>query len=324
MKKILVSALLLIAGCSFGQQYPVNSNYGNSENSYNYNNGNYDYPDDYYYDFPTDYYPQTYYESYYNDYRKSIISINWSRFFRQYRLNRYQIEQIIYLNNLYQSFANWNSFYGVNPDRWYYDRFYALQNILGPQIFISFQNNYYQGYNPIVHFQNYRRTYYTPRFHVNTQYRNVNITKYRVDRNTYKDPRANNGLYDPNHRNNTNGLQQPNSGNGGFRSGVKAEVAQPTRNILSSESTRDNGFRSGVKIEATQPIRNISPAENPRSNGFRSVNNNENTSQKPQISTQRRNESGLQNGKSVKTEVSTNRKVENTQRFNDSRGGGFR
>ncbi|WP_435522478.1 hypothetical protein [Chryseobacterium indoltheticum] len=100
---------------------------------------------DYYYNYPQDYYPADYYQSYYNDYRQSIININWNGFFVQHRLNRWQIDQILYLNNLYSSFAAWNNFYRYNPDRWYYDRFYAMERILGPRVFVIFQNNYYHG-----------------------------------------------------------------------------------------------------------------------------------------------------------------------------------
>jgi hypothetical protein len=79
---------------------------------------------------------QDYYQSYYNDYRNSIININWNGFFVQNRLNRWQVDQIMRLNNLYASFTAWDNFYRYNPDRWYYDRFYALERILGPRVLL--------------------------------------------------------------------------------------------------------------------------------------------------------------------------------------------
>ncbi len=295
---------------SFAQQYPVNNNYGNS-NNYSNNNSyygdNYDYPDDYYYDYPTDYYPSSYYQSYYNDYRNSIISINWPKFFRKYHLNRFQIDQIIYLNQLYPSFSVWDSYYGTNPDRWYYERFYALQNILGPQIFIVFQKHYYHGYNPVVYFQNYRKTYYVPRYHVQRQYRNVNIVQYKVDRNNYKNPRANNGLYDPNNRNTNNNLQN--------------------RNLDGNNSTRqNNGFRNETKSENSQSVRNIN-TENTRNNGFRTESNSENVSPRryePKMDRSENSRIRNENSSSRNVEVSNTRKSEISNNSSNSRGGGRR
>lgn len=287
-KNILTAALFTIATFSFAQQYPVNNNYENYNNSYydndfdNYN----DYPDDYYYDYPSDYYPQSYYESYYNDYRNSILSVNWNHFFIKYRLNRYQIQQIINLNNRYQDFASWDYYYGSNPDRWYYERFHALQIILGPRIFINFQNNYYHGYNPVVYFQNYRKTYYLPRFQVRMPYRHVNIIKYQVNRNTYRNPRANNGLYDPNYRNNNNNLrektlQNPNNTreNNGFRNDAKPETENNFRKANSSENKAETGFRNTRTVSENKPRISQNSENNRISGGFRN-NSSRNESQR--------------------------------------------
>lgn len=344
MKKIIISSLLMIAVSAFAQQNQTNNGWGDSDTSNNnYSNNNYnnssnaDYPDDYYYDYPTDYYPQSYYESYYNDYRNSIVSINWPQIFVQYRLSRYQINQILYLNNRYQNFSSWDSYYGVNPDRWYYERFNALQFILGPHIFISFQNNYYHGHNPVVYFQNYRRTYYVPRYNVRTQYRNINIVNYRVDRNNYRNPRANNGLYNPNPRSNGNATE-----NTGFRSGVRssdsnhsvdngfrsdsdrAQNTQPGRNISPTQSTRQDGFRSGVRTEEIQPDRGTSANENPRNNGFRSGNSSGNGSPRVGNSGPRSNQNGMQNSRSTRQEARATRQAGKVQKTGNERGGGFR
>jgi hypothetical protein len=287
-KKLLICSILVFTVLSCAPQYvvrssnrvPDNSNYNNNSysknNNYQNNNNNNDYPDDYYYDYPTDYYPQTYYQSYYNDYRNSIVSINWNQFYRSYNLSPYQIQQIVYLNQQYSDFNSWNSYYNVNPDRWYYERFNALQVILGPSVYINFRNNYYNGYSPVVYFQNYRRTYYQPRYQVNVQYRNVNIVNYKVDRNTFVDRRANNGLYNPNHRNNSNGFQNKtfqnagtsNRNNNGFRNGVTPQSTPSVRND-NNNSTRDNGFRTGVRNETTPSSANSQPAQNKSYNGLR-------------------------------------------------------
>lgn len=320
MKKILLGFALSMTVFSFAQQYPNNNGYGNSgygnNNGYGNNDGYYSdqddqnyFPDDYYYDYPQDYYPSEYYQSYYNDYRNSVVNINWNGFFSQYRLNHWQIDQILYLNNLYSSFSSWNSFYRYNPDRWYYDRFYAMERILGPRLFVVFQNNYYQGYSPVVYFQNYRRSYYTPRFRVMPRYRNVNINIYRVDRSRFRGQdnptlrvvrssgfRNNNGdsygggFRNSDHgvRNNSGGFRSQNSGtrdtapraennngtrgNGGFRQDSGNRDSAPR---TENSGTRGNGgFRSSPRTESSAPrIQNSTPRQNESggrsSGGFR-------------------------------------------------------
>ncbi len=241
MKKILLGFALTLSTLSFAQQYP-NNGYGND----GYNDGYYSddddreyFPDDYYYNYPQDYYPQDYYQSQYGDYRNSIVNINWNVFFQQNRLNRWQIDQILYLNNLYSSFSNWNNFYRYNPDRWYYDRFYAMERILGPRVFVVFQNNYYHRQSPIVYFQNYRRTYYSPRFRVTPRYRNVNINIYRVDRNSIRrnDNPTLNVVRNSGFRNNNNG-----NSSGGFRN--ENNAVRGGSNGNSGGFRNDNGVRS--------------------------------------------------------------------------------
>lgn len=289
MKKILLGFALGFATLSMAQQYP---NYGYGDNGYpdeyysDDDDQNY-FPDDYYYNYPQDYYPQDYYQSYYNDYRNSVTSINWNVFFRQNRLTRWQIDQILYLNSLYSNFATWNNFYGYNPDRWYYDRFYALERIMGPRIFIVFQNNYYRGTRPTLYFQNYRRSYYSPRFRVMPRYRNVNINIYKVNRTEFRrtaNPTlnvvrgsgfrnnsesgfrgnsGNNGTRNPNggFRDNNNSGTRPS--NGGFRDNSNSQPRSNGGFRNESSQPRSNG---GFRNESSQPR---TESSTPRGGGFR-------------------------------------------------------
>jgi len=241
MKKILIGLAMSFAALSFAQQYP-NNGWGDDDGYYE-NDGYYSdqddqnyFPDDYYYNYPQDYYPGDYYQSNYNDYRNSIISINWNVFFAQNRLSRWQIDQVLRLNNLYISFSNWNNFYRYNPDRWYYDRFYALERILGPRVFVVFQNNYYRGYSPVVYFQNYRRTHYASICRPVPRYRNVNINIYRVDRAKFR------------------------------------RMDNPTINIVRSQRP-NNGFRGSVRDGDNGGFRNQAENRNNNSGGFRNENN---------------------------------------------------
>lgn len=128
MKKILLGLAFGLGVFASAQQYPNNGwrddgYYQNGDGYYSDEDDRNYFPDDYYYNYPQDYYPGDYYQSYYNDYRNSIINIDWNGFFVQNRLNRWQVDQIMRLNNLYASFTAWDNFYRYNPDRWYYDRF---------------------------------------------------------------------------------------------------------------------------------------------------------------------------------------------------------
>jgi len=327
MKKILLGFALTLSTLSFAQQYPNNGYnndgyYGDDDGYYSDQDDQNYFPDDYYYNYPQDYYPQDYYQSYYNDYRNSIVNVNWNVFFQQNRLNRWQIDQILYLNNLYSSFSNWNNFYRYNPDRWYYDRFYAMERILGPRVFVVFQNNYYRRQNPIVYFQNYRRTYYTPRFRVTPRYRNVNINIYRVDRNSFRrndNPTLNvvrNSGFRNGNNNNPGGFRSSNNGvrgnsngnvgnNGGFRNSENGGVR-------SNNGVRGNdggGFRSNnTRTPESGGIRTVTPrSENngTRENGgFRSQQRSESSSPRIQNSAPRqqnnrsegRSSGGFRNG----------------------------
>ena len=299
MKKIFLGFALTVATMSFAQQYPQggwgNGNGGYNDGYYSDQDDEYYFPDDYYYNYPQDYYPQDYYQSYYNDYRNSIVNVNWNSFFRQNRLNRWQVEQILYLNNLYSSFSAWNNFYRYNPDRWYYDRFYAMERILGPRVFIVYQNNYFNGRPPIAYFQNYRRSYYSPRFRVMPRYRNVNVNVYKVDRVGFRNdnPTLNvvrgqgfrngnggsapgGGFREPNQnprtnggfRNGDGGRENSNPGvrgnSGGFRNNEVRPEASPRPEM---GGTRGGGFRAEPRTESAPSPRMQTPAPRQNSGG---------------------------------------------------------
>ncbi|WP_292008979.1 hypothetical protein [Chryseobacterium sp.] len=326
MKKILLGIAMGLATMSFAQQYPDNNGWGDGSGYSNdyYGNDQYgnNFPDDYYYNYPQDYYPNSYYQSYYNDYRNSIVSINWNVFFRQNRLSNWQINQIIQLNGLYANFSVWNNYYRYNPDRWYYDRYYAMERILGPRLFIVFQNNYYRGSSPVVYFQNYRRTYYAPRYSVMPRYRNVNINIYRVDRNkfshnnnpTYNIVRnnrpGNNGGFrnnnDSGFRNQSNnGVRNNNNNNqGGFRGSNNNSGNNNVRNNNNSGFRNGTADNSGIRNNGNQGIRReAAPRTNNGNSGFRSENNR--TQQRTENSAPRIKNSRENNG-------------------NDNRNSGFR
>ena len=293
MKKIFLGLAFGLGVLTSAQQYPNN---GWDDDGYYQNDGGYYsdqddrnyFPDDYYYNYPQDYYPSNYYQSYYNDYRGSIINIDWNGFFVQNRLSRWQVDQIMRLNNLYASFTAWNNFYRYNPDRWYYDRFYALERILGPRVFVVFQNNYYRGTSPIVYFQNYRRTYYVPRYTVMPRYRNININFYRVDRSRFRrmenptfdiirrDSRPDNGFRNTRNNGNSGGFRgnngnNNNSGfrnenNGGFRNNSEGGFRGNSDNGGNRGNADNGGFRNN-NGGFRQKSENSAPRQENRGNG---------------------------------------------------------
>lgn len=292
MKKILISFALGIATFAFAQQYPDNGwddggYYQNEDRYYSDQDDQNYFPDDYYYNYPQDYYPTNYYQSNYNDYRNSIASINWNVFFNQNRLAPWQIDQIIRLNNLYSGFSTWNNFYRYNPDRWYYDRFYALERIMGPRVFVVFQNNYYRGYSPVVYFQNYRRSHYAAICRPMPRYRNVNINIYRVDRSNFRrmdnptinivrSQRPGNGFRGPVRDGNNGGgfrgqaENRSNSNNSGFRkenNGVRNNGGFRTER---AENSGSGGFRNNGGFRGNGEVRREeAPKRENNGGGFR-------------------------------------------------------
>lgn len=348
MKKIFIGFALSLATLSFAQQYP-NNGYGNDGYDNGYENNSYSnqddqnyFPDDYYYNYPQDYYPTDYYQNYYNDYRNSIVNVNWNVFFTQNRLNRWQIDQVLRLNSLYGSFATWNNFYRNNPDRWYYDRYYAMERILGPRVFVTFQNDYYHGSSPIVYFQNYRRTYYTPRYRPMPRYRNVNINIYRVDRAKFRgnnnptlnivrtSQRENNGFRGSGRDNNSGFRNQSNNNSGNFRgsgnNGVRNNGGFRTNTENTGGTRNTGGFRGGNEVSTG----NSAPRDN--NGGFRRNAENSggtrntggfrgNNEVKRESPAPRENSGGFRQQKS---ESSSPRQQNNNGSGNRSASGGFR
>jgi len=256
MKKIFLSLALVLGTFVFAQDYY--DTYPSEYNGYEYYDNSYDYPDDYYYNYPSDYYPDQYYQGYYNDYQSAVVSVNWNQFFMQNRLSPYQINQILMLNNRFASYDAWNSYYRWNPDRWYYDRFYALQNILGPRVFVVYQNVYFRGASPFVFYRNRFTNFYARRYPVRPIYRNVNINIYKVNRGNFKE---------------------------GFRSmGRNQNMIQPNRN---SDGIRNQSVRSGANGS------NPGGTRNPQFGGIR---NNGNNGIRANENGGTRNQGGIRNG----------------------------
>lgn len=303
MKKIFLGLAFGLGVLTSAQQYPNNGwgddGYYQNDNGYYSDEDDRNYfPDDYYYNYPQDYYPSDYYQSYYNDYRNSIVNIDWNGFFVQNRLSRWQVDQIIRLNNLYASFTAWNNFYRYNPDRWYYDRFYALERIMGPRVFVVFQNNYYRGASPIIYFQNYRRTYYAPRYAVMPRYRNVNINIYRVDRSRIR--RIDNPTFEVISSRPNNGFRE----NGSFRN-------SGNRNNNNSGSFRGNSDHSGFR-------------GNPGNDSFRNNNSGGFRGNSSEPGGFRNNNGGFRGNNEGRREAAPAPSRENNGGFRGNNGGSFR
>ncbi len=290
MKKIFLSLALVLGTLVFAQDYY--DTYPNEYNGYEYYDNSYDYPEDYYYNYPTDYYPDQYYQGYYNDYQKAVYSVNWDQFFMQNRLSPFQVDQIMMLNNRFASYGAWNSYYRYNPDRWYYDRFYALQNILGPRVFVVYQNVYFRGASPFVFYRNRFTNFYARRYPVRPVYRNVNINVYKVNRGNFKEgfrntgrnqnmiqPNRNDGVRNQSVRSGANGNNfggNRNNGNNGERSGGNNGAGNA------------NGIRNGnTNIRSQSPaiqnngIRNQNSSVRPNQNN--GVRQNQNSERKMEI-----------------------------------------
>ena len=246
-KKMILASVLSLAGITYAQYYP-NDNYGNNQygnNSYEYYYDDYNYPDDYYYEYPDDYYTRDFYRGSYNDYRNAIISINWDRLFVEFRLSPRQVREIRILNDRFAGYNYWFNYYRYNPDRWYYDRFIALERILGPRVYVVFYQRYYNNYNPIVYFRNYRVNHYRPVVYVTPRYRNVDVRTYRNDAYRTGGFRNNDRAY------NDNRNFEKSRENSGFRSGSSDERPRNNGGFRSSDSRNDNDRNYGKPKSTT-------------------------------------------------------------------------
>lgn len=237
INKIFLASMMGFVLFSCAQQVP----YGNRDHNYGYSyyEEDYNYPEEYYYDYPADFYTDNYYRNYYQDYRNAISAVNWKRFFRENRLNNWQIREIIALNQRFPSYSQWLRYYRFNPDRWYYDRFITLERILGPRSYVVFYNRYYNSYNPIVYFQNNRVRHYNAPVYINPVYRNKDVRNYRRDdfrKGDFRDSRFN---------------QEITPGNKGFRDD-------------NLNSNKKEGFKRDLPPADNQPDPNKPPK------GFRS------------------------------------------------------
>ncbi|WP_051259630.1 hypothetical protein [Epilithonimonas tenax] len=285
MKKIVLTLAIVFGGLISAQDYY--DTYPSEYNGYEYYDNSYDYPDDYYYNYPTDYYPDQYYQGYYSDYRNAVYGVNWDQFFVQYRLTPYQINQVMMLNNRFASYGVWNSYYRYNPDRWYYDRFYALQNILGPRVFVVYQNVYFRGASPFVYYRNRCANFYARRYPVRPVYRNVNINVYKVNRGNFKEGfrsvGRNQGMMDTNRNNGLRKEPLRSGSDGRISGGTRNPQNGGVRNDNSTRSNQDNGqinqggFRNGNNNTGySQP--NINSGGNRgQNNGIRPNQNSERT-----------------------------------------------
>ncbi len=329
MKKIILTLAIIFGGLVSAQDYY--DTYPADYNGYEYYNNSYDYPDDYYYNYPADYYPDQYYQGYYNDYRQAVYGINWNRFFGQYRLTPWQIDQIIALNNRFANFAAWDMYYHYNPDRWYYDRFFALQNILGPQIFIIYQNNYFSGRSPIVFYRNRFANFYARRYPVSPVYRNVNINIYRIDRNNFRDgfrnAGRNQGMINTGGNSGIRNSQNPRSGANGNNLGSIRETGSSGVRIQ-NDNIRNQGTRNSDNIRVESDIRTENSGI--RNNSFPRSNGNVRSQQMPDV----RQESPVNSG-GFRQNQNSERRMENrgSERSNQrnsapssqgSRGSGMR
>lgn len=203
------------------------------------------------------------------------------------------------LNNRFASYAAWNSYYRWNPDRWYYDRFYALQNILGPRVFVVYQNVYFRGASPFVYYRNRCVNFYARRYPVRPVYRNVNINIYKVNRGNFREGFRENvrnqGMINPT-RNNVIRNDNPRSGsNGNNWGGIRGFENNGIRNQQNS----------GIRTNENGGIRNSGGTRDNNFGGIRSGNNSDNV--RNQSSPNIRNQGGIrQNQNSERIENRSN------------------
>ena len=264
----LLLGMLVFMGTLLSAQYYPNNGWGDNDNYYGDDQDEYFFPEDYYYEYPNDYYADNYYQDYYSDYQRSINMVNWTRFFREFALTAYQINMIMDLNRQFTSYHIWNNYYRVNPVRWYYDRFYALERILGPRIFVVFQNRYYNGYSPVVYYNNRCHNYYRPRYVVRPRYANININIYRVNRYDYHQSVGRNYGWNQTRNNNSYGFRNsahPSENNRTATTRSQRNTAIRTnevRNTRRAITPRVNSTTSNQSVRSTSSVRNTTPRKN--------------------------------------------------------------
>lgn len=286
MKKIILSLAILFSAMSFAQYSANSPTWGDEYYDYYYDDEHY-FPEDYYYEYPNDYYSDAYYRNFYRDYRRSITRVDWNRFFYEFHLSPNQIRLIIDLNNQFDTYYAWDSYYRMNPVRWYHDRFYALERILGNRLYIIFQNRYYRGIRPVVYYNNRCRSFYNVRYRVRPVYRYYNVDRYRVNRYNYhqnvgrrygwrqnRNPHNPGGFKGHHDVNSYDGFRRNNSG---YRNNTSTNRrSYRTKNATSSH--RNSGFRTRTNTSNRRNVKSTNPRH--RSGGFRSAPSSANRSYK--------------------------------------------
>ena len=84
----------------------------------------------------------------YENYRNSILSVNWNSLGLELNLTPAQRNQIIVLNNRYPTYESWYVVYKDRPDYWRRDRDREIRRILGETKYLKYKNEYYKGKNP--------------------------------------------------------------------------------------------------------------------------------------------------------------------------------
>jgi hypothetical protein len=131
---------------TFAQQYPNN---GWGDDGYYQNDGYYSdeddqnyFPDDYYYNYPQDYYPRIITKVIITI-TGTVLSISTGMVFLYRTDYRWQIDQILRLNNLYVSFSAWNNFTdiiltdGIMTDSMHWKEFWDQEFLLFSKIIIT-------------------------------------------------------------------------------------------------------------------------------------------------------------------------------------------
>lgn len=84
----------------------------------------------------------------YQNYRNSIVSVNWNALGVELNLTPSQRNAITVLNNRYPTYESWYVVYKDRPGYWERDRDRELRRILGSTSYVKYKNKYYKGNNP--------------------------------------------------------------------------------------------------------------------------------------------------------------------------------
>ena len=89
----------------------------------------------------------------YENYRNSILSVNWNSLGLELNLTPAQRNQIVVLNNRYPTYESWYVVYKDRPDYWRRDRDREIRSILGETKYLKYKNEYYKcKYNQAIYY----------------------------------------------------------------------------------------------------------------------------------------------------------------------------